>query len=316
MAHDSKCSGLLILRLIVGLALLGWPRASSAQGTWSVIAPSGTGIGEVSAPFALASGPAGNLYVADWDNDNADPLQLQMRDAQGNWSMISSTGPQFGQVNYPWALAADSGGNLYVADLNDHDFRIQKRDAQGNWSVIATVDGVTSVRALAVDMAGSLYIASWPLIIGDGEIQQLDAEGNWDWIAGGGTDPGEVYEPIALAVDAAGNLYVADYYRIQRRDVQGNWSLIAAGDPALGQVYGSGALAVDTAGNLYVLDGGADGYGRIQKRDVEGHWSMIADSGYAHGQVANLTALAVDGAGNLYATDTVNGRVLKYTPDP
>jgi hypothetical protein len=34
---NAKRSGALVLRLIVGLALLGWPRVGSAQGTWSVI---------------------------------------------------------------------------------------------------------------------------------------------------------------------------------------------------------------------------------------------------------------------------------------
>ena len=37
MVIAMKRSGALVLRLIAGLALLGWPRVSSAQRTWSVI---------------------------------------------------------------------------------------------------------------------------------------------------------------------------------------------------------------------------------------------------------------------------------------
>jgi hypothetical protein len=37
MVLDAKRTGALVLRLLVGLALLGWPRVGSAEGTWSVI---------------------------------------------------------------------------------------------------------------------------------------------------------------------------------------------------------------------------------------------------------------------------------------
>jgi hypothetical protein len=37
MVLATKRSHTLILRLMVGLALLAWPRVGSAQGTWSVI---------------------------------------------------------------------------------------------------------------------------------------------------------------------------------------------------------------------------------------------------------------------------------------
>src|SRR5437879_10225392 len=48
-----KRMGALILRLIAGLALLGWPRVSSAQGTWSVI-PLPQTPGEVLEPRSVA----------------------------------------------------------------------------------------------------------------------------------------------------------------------------------------------------------------------------------------------------------------------
>jgi hypothetical protein len=85
--------------------------------------------------------------------------------------------------------------------------------------------------------------------------------------------PGEVYDPAALAADAAGNLYVADRgygrsgsARLQKRDAQGNWSIVATAGDTLGQVDTPTALAVGTAGDLYVADGA-----RLQKRDGRGN---------------------------------------------
>jgi hypothetical protein len=86
--------GRVALRLIVGLALLGWPRVGSAQGTWSVISlPQQPG--EVFNLAAVAVDGAENLYVADgWGSGS----RIQKRDAQGNWSVIASDGSALGQA--------------------------------------------------------------------------------------------------------------------------------------------------------------------------------------------------------------------------
>src|SRR5437868_1874757 len=138
MSHRSKGAGAIILRLIVGLALLGWPRVASAQGTWSVISlPPKPG--EVLRPAGLAVDGAGNLYVADSPGGYS---RVQKRDAQGNWSVIANYGLDTGQVYAHAALAVDAAGNFYVADRPPSGVdRIQKRDAQGNWSVLLAIAG-------------------------------------------------------------------------------------------------------------------------------------------------------------------------------
>src|SRR5690349_6752373 len=134
-----KGCGALVLRLIVGLALLGWPRAGSAQGTWSVISlPQKPG--EVVAPTALATDAAGalaadaagSLYVADSPYDPATGTysRIQKRDARGTWALIATNGAGLGQVSFPTALAVDTAGNLYIAERSSGNNRVQKRDVQ------------------------------------------------------------------------------------------------------------------------------------------------------------------------------------------
>jgi hypothetical protein len=64
MVRDPKRSGALVPRLMAGLALLGWPRMSAAQGTWSVISLSQKP-GEVTYPLTVAVDRAANVCVAE-----------------------------------------------------------------------------------------------------------------------------------------------------------------------------------------------------------------------------------------------------------
>jgi hypothetical protein len=104
----------------------------------------------------------------------------QIGAATGTWSVISL--PQKpGEVLSPGAVAADTAGNLYVADHPDTigSHRIQKRDAQGNWSVIATQGTAVGqvdlyfYGGLAADGAGNLYVAD----TGNDRVQEYTPNG-------------------------------------------------------------------------------------------------------------------------------------------
>jgi hypothetical protein len=103
--------------------------------------------------------------------------------AAGTWSVIAPP-PKPGEVVSPGALAVDTAGNLYVADMAywGHG-RIQKRDAQGSWSILATAGDapgqVDFPTALAVDTGGNLYVVdNASTDYGNGRIQKRDAQGN------------------------------------------------------------------------------------------------------------------------------------------
>jgi len=191
-------------------------------------------------------------------------------------------------LDWPFGVAVDAGGNIYIADTKDN--RIREVSAStgiitnvaGNGSGgysgdggPATAAGLASPYGVAVDAAGNLYIADTY----DNRIREVSAStGIITTIAGNGSqnDSGdggpasaaELDVPIGVAVDAPGNLYIADYSGGRIREVSASTGIITtvAGNGTIETYSGDGGpataaglgiptgVAVDAAGNLYIAD--------------------------------------------------------------
>ncbi len=190
-------------------------------------------------------------------------------------------------------VAADTRGNVYVADAGNH--RVRKIGANG---IISTVAG-----------------NGHPGFSGDG----------------GPASDAQLRTPYGLATDRTGNLYVADLgnARIRRISTEGIITTVAGGGNVLaGQTDGRQAtdvtltsprnLAFDFYGVLYFSDFGAN---RVYQISSSGALTTIAgtgDSGYSgdgaaavRAQLSSPAGLAVDASGNIYIADSGNGRVRK-----
>jgi DNA-binding beta-propeller fold protein YncE len=113
-------------------------------------------------------------------------------------------------------VAADAGGNVYVADTRS---RIQKFTDSGTylteWGSEGTGDGqFDGVGGLATDASGNVYVTD-----GNNRVQMFTDTGTYlrQW-GTYGTGNGQFNVPSGVATDAAGNVYVADWYnnRIQK----------------------------------------------------------------------------------------------------
>ncbi|GAA3403214.1 fibronectin type III domain-containing protein [Paenibacillus hodogayensis] len=242
--------------------------------------------------------------------------------AAEQWSQYGQIGTvrsiNAGGFNYPSGVAADSSGNIYIADSGNN--RIQKwTAATGLWSEWGAGGGQSGTEAgqfnnpkgIAVDSSGNIYVAD----SSSNRIQKWTvATGNWTtWGKAGGTwgnGPGEFFYPQGVAVDSQDYVYVVDTYnhRIQKLTSTGDWiESLGGSGTQLGQFSYPKAIAADGSGDIYVLD-----ENRIQKRTAAGwsEWASI-DPGDGLGQFDSPSGLAVDSSGNMYVTDQSNNRIQK-----
>jgi hypothetical protein len=204
------------------------------------------------------------------------------------------------QLNAPFGIAADSAGNIYIAEWSNH--RVRKVSASG---VITTFAGIgvpgfggdggpatqaalNSPEGVAVDAAGNVYIAD----SFNNRIRKIDTSGVITTIAGNGIPRynGEgaaieagLNDPSGVVTDNNGNLYIADNSSHRIRKVvlaAGTISTIAGtgvggfsgdGGPAVAaQLYNPTHLAIDSAGNIYIAD-----YTNNRVREINGSTGII-----------------------------------------
>ena len=296
-------------------------RKVDAGGTISTVAGNGTAgysgdngpatAASLSSPYSVAVDAAGNLYIADLNNQ-----RIRKVDAGGTISTVAGNGTRgfagdngaatAASLANPYGVAVDAAGNLYIADTLN--LRMRKVDAGGTITTVAgngtggfsgdngaaTVARLGSPTGVAVDAAGNLYIA----LQSYQRIRKVDAGGTITTVAGNGTagfsgDNGaataaSLSGPAGVAVDAAGNLYIADRtnQRIRKVDAGGTITTVAGngtagfsgdnGAATAASLSGPAGVAVDAAGNLYIADRTNQ---RIRKVDAGGTISTVAGNG-------------------------------------
>lgn len=358
-----------------------WVRKISPDGVITNVAGNGTyGISgdggpatsaQIGVPDGLAVDGAGNLYLSDnYQDDSIGVERHRVRKispdgiittvaGNGGSGYSGDDGPApEAQLMSPGHLAVDKAGNLYIEDGP----RVRKVSADGIITTVAgngsrgySGDGGPAVNAqlaeipyaslaLAVDGAGSLYIAN------SYRIRKVSAKGIITTVAGNGdrsiplgdgvpATQAQLINPVGVAVDSAGTLYISDTFtnRVLKVSADGLITTVAGRKeganglepleappdrvPASASyLYWPAGMATDRGGNLYIAD---SRYARIRRVSPTGTITTVAGSaslrdrhGYSGDGGPATSALlswpkdvALDGAGNVYIADSGNSRV-------
>ncbi|MBP2401658.1 NHL repeat-containing protein [Streptomyces syringium] len=247
----------------------------------------------LSSPCGVALDAEGNLYIADTGNHRVRKVDAKTQ-AITTYAGDDSAGfdgdekaADEASLYTPFGVVVDSGGDLYIADTDNH--RVRKVDAKTR--TITTVAGngeqdfsgddepavhaaLNRPRGVAVDPHGNLYIADTD----NDRVRRVDAKTRTiTTVVGDGSaifsnDFGAAVHaglnrPRSVAVDSGGSLYVADTgnHRVRRVDAKTQTITTFAGDgsadyggdggpAAKASLNGPCGAAVSSDGSLYIAD--------------------------------------------------------------
>src|SRR5581483_10261137 len=199
----------------------------------------------LNSPNTIAFDSAGNLYIADSDNN-----RIRRVDAKGvmstfagggdpNQTSIGDGGPATAALLFSPAGIVVSGGYLWFSEnaYNGNRVRRVKLDTNTIETVAGAADGSDGFAdgpgkdarfkrplGLAADKDGNIYVAD----LGNSRVRRIDANLNVTTYAGNGDDgtggdnglatAAQLSLPIALAFDPAGNLVIGVASALRRID--------------------------------------------------------------------------------------------------
>ncbi len=303
-------------------------------------------------PSGVAVDSGGTLYVGDQGNHTIRKITPtgEVTTLAGSAGQPGSADGDAGNARFngPFGVAVDSGGYVYVADLQNQTIRKitpagTVTTLAGSAGQIGSADGsgntarFNSPFGVAVDSAANVYVTD---ALND-TIRKITASAVVTTFAGSAGQPGSAdgtgsaarfNGPAGVAADSGTtNVYIADFFNFTIRKISPARAVTtlagSAGGPGSADGTGSAAqfnfprgVAVDGATNVYVAD---QHNHTIRKITAAGAVTTVAgspgQSGSANGtgtaaRFNNPTGIAVDSAGNIFVADTFNYTIRKITP--
>ncbi len=303
-------------------------------------------------PKGICRDAAGNFYVSDTGN-----YIIRKIATDGLVSTLAGVVEMNGYLdgqgtaaifNQPMGIVVDAGGNLFVADYNNH--AIRRIDPAGNVTTFAghgALAGHTDATGtdaflfwpvgLAIDGNSNLYVSEW----GNSILRKITPGAVVTTLAGTALSPGSAdgtgsaarfNQPAGMCFDPAGNLLLADSgnHTIRRVTPAGVVTTPFGQAGIAGFLDARNNEALFTSPNGVVARPGGiplvfdTGNDLIRSISVDGVVTTLAgtpvragstDGDLFHALFSMPQGLAMGPGGNIYVADTGNHTVRKISPD-
>jgi sugar lactone lactonase YvrE len=316
---------------------------------------------KLSEPMGLAFDANGNLYFADNGLDDVREIAATsglitttgiISNVAGNIATTGTTtygynvdntstsGPvnaaTQSYLNFPYGIAFDAAGNLYIADEGNNALEIVNLTGAGE-----SVQGLTVPAGTIAKFTGYGSLAAKTATSGDcPDFVSTSARGGCyfgNFSNGAHANTSNVDSAYSLAVDASGNVYFANEFNnnvgvVTAANIISTYAGIqgtalkknqrgAAGSFAIGSPFG---VAVDSSANLYVTDASSGFIWRVDA--TTGHTMYVVAGGastvcsasidtYGDGCPAIQAKLGSSGTGNFASTSGAGPGVFGVSVD-
>ncbi len=249
------------------------------------------------------------LYVTDTNHK-----QVQVFDSSGNSVFkFGKEGEGEGKFKFPYGIAGDKAGNIYVADL--YNGKISIFSKKGEFIKYFVENSETP----SISSPAGLRIFDKKLYVTDIEAQKVfvfNLEGKKLFeIVVASNDQDRLNAPNAVTVDDDENIYVADSgnQRVVVYNKEGKFTRIINGTKdgkGQSKFVNPRGLAVDSKGTLFMVDNMTH---FVHAFDSKGKQiSQFGGLGGENDQFYLPNGLFVDEKSQLYITDTFNQRIAVY----
>jgi len=265
------------------------------------------GGGEFDKPMALTVAND-RIYLTDTNNK-----RIQILDREGNGlKTFGAWGNKPGEFQFPYGIAADSKGRIFVADLYIGAVSIFDKDGKFLGYFAEKTPGEKLFQ-----MPAGIHIVDDKIYVSDvrrHQVMLFDINGKLLKTLGkpGVKNPGEFKAPNALTTDQEGNLYIVDTgnQRVQVFDKNGKFKLFINGskDGKGDSVFvNPRGIGVDSHGNLFVVSNLTH---FIYVFDKTGKQIFVfGGQGDMEKQFSLPNGLFIDEKDQIYITDTTNQRI-------
>ena len=315
MRRFTTCAFLLLAALLVSFPALAQDIITTAIGGGP------NGIPAIDAnlynPYGVSVDGTGNVYITSYNQNRVFKVNTT-----GTISVVAGTGAQgftgdgvtggaaLASLYHPYAAAADTTGNVYIADT--YNCVVRKVSTANTITTVAGIGGSCGYsgdsgkgtaaqlyypEGLALDASGNLFIADAQncvvrkLVLASNTITTYAGNHTCGYSGdNGAATSAELYLPASLATDSTGNVFIADTTNCVIREVTksngkiatvaGNHTCSYSGDGGLAttaemnQVYG-----IAVSGTTITI---ADYYNqRIRQFTVGGNINTVAGNGTA-----------------------------------